>query len=188
VKIAPLDLRQQRFGTALRGFDRTDVMTFLSEAADDYEQALRQVDHLRDDVNRLEEQLREHREREATLRNTLTTAQKLADEIREGAKQEAKVILRDAHNRADLVLQKAQARLDEFDRQVTELRLKRRDVESSLEASIAALRHAVDFIRATERPDRDDKIRLYRPRPAEGNNEAAAHGPAAGADLTQRPA
>src|SRR4029453_13162079 len=39
MRIAPLDLRQQRFRTALRGFDRTEVVAFLTEAADDYEHA-----------------------------------------------------------------------------------------------------------------------------------------------------
>ena len=43
MRIAPLDLRQQRFGTAMRGFDRTEVVAFLTEAADDYEHALRRI-------------------------------------------------------------------------------------------------------------------------------------------------
>ena len=47
MRIAPLDLRQQRFKTALRGLDRTEVVAFLTEAADDYEHALREIDRLR---------------------------------------------------------------------------------------------------------------------------------------------
>ena len=47
MRIAPLDLRQQRFRTAVRGFDRTEVVAFLTEAADDYEHALREIDRLR---------------------------------------------------------------------------------------------------------------------------------------------
>ena len=39
MRIAPLDLRQQRFRTVLRGFDKTEVVAFLTEAADDYEYA-----------------------------------------------------------------------------------------------------------------------------------------------------
>jgi DivIVA domain-containing protein len=40
MRIAPLDLRQQRFKKAVRGFDPTEVVAFLTEAADDYEHAL----------------------------------------------------------------------------------------------------------------------------------------------------
>ena len=64
MRIAPLDLRQQRFRTALRGFDKTEVVAFLTEAADDYEHALREIDRLRQDLLRMEALLAEHRERE----------------------------------------------------------------------------------------------------------------------------
>ena len=40
MRVAPLDLRQQRFKTSVRGFDKTEVVAFLTEAADDYEHAL----------------------------------------------------------------------------------------------------------------------------------------------------
>src|SRR5512144_266154 len=84
----PLEFGQQRFKKAMRGYDRAEVATFLTEAADDYEQALLEIDHLREDVKRLEALLAEHREREANLRNTLMTAQRLADEIKGAAHTE----------------------------------------------------------------------------------------------------
>jgi cell division initiation protein len=129
MRIAPLDLKQQRFRTQLRGFDRTEVVAFLTEAADDYEHALRELDRLRTDLVRQEALLAEHREREGNLRNTLLTAQRLADEIKESAQTEAKLIIREAQGRADLLLQKAQGRLEEVERDINELRLRRRDVE-----------------------------------------------------------
>lgn len=162
MRIAPLDLRQQRFRKAMRGFDRTEVVAFLTEAADDYEHALREIDRLRQDLARMEALLAEHREREANLRNTLLTAQRLADEMKEAAQHEAKIIIREAQGRADMLLQKAQARLDEIDRDINELRLRRRGVEGSLEASIQALYHALEFIREQEKPD--EKVLLHRPR------------------------
>jgi cell division initiation protein len=165
MKISPLDVRQQRFRHAFRGFDRTEVVAFLTEAADDYEQALREVDRLRQDVARLDALLSEHRDRETNLRNTLLTAQRLADEIRQNAESEAHLVIREAENRADMILQKAQSRLDEIERGITELRLRRGDVEGSLEASIQALYRALEFIREQDRAD--EKVLLHRPRQAE---------------------
>jgi cell division initiation protein len=170
MRIAPLDLRQPRFRTALRGFDRTEVVAFLTEAAADYEQALRELDRLRQDLVRTEGLLNEHREREANLRNTLMTAQRLADEIKEAAQTEAKLIVREAQGRADLLLQKAQLRLEEVERDINELRLRRKDVEGTLEGSIQSLRRALDFIR--EQDTADDKLLLHRPRQAEPSASA----------------
>jgi cell division initiation protein len=166
MRIAPLDLRQQRFKTVMRGFDKTEVVAFLTEAADDYEHALREIDRLRQDLGRMEALLTEHREREENLRNTLLTAQRLADEVKEAAHTEAKLIVREAHGRADLLLEKAQVRLEELERDINELRLRRRGVEGSLEASIQALYHALEFIRDQDNKP-EDNVLLHRPRQTE---------------------
>ena len=139
MRIAPLDVRHQRFKQAFRGFDKTEVVAFLTEAADDYEHALREIDRLRQDLSRTEALLADHRHREANLRNTLETAQRLSDQMREAAQTEAKMIVREAQGRSDLLLQKAQARLEDIEREIVELRLRRRGVEGSVEASIQAL-------------------------------------------------
>ena len=118
--------------------------------------------------------LGEHRERESNLRNTLLTAQRLADEIKDAAQSEAKMIVREAEGRADLLLQKAQGRLEEVERDINELRLRRRGVEGSLEASIQALYHALEFIRDQDRADDrgGDKVLLHRPRQTDAPEQA----------------
>ncbi len=268
MKVTPLDLRQTHFRKGMRGYDPEEVRGLLADAADDYEAALRDLDHLRQELQKAEVQLGEYREREANLRNTLLTAQKVADQIRENAAKEADVLMRDAESRAaaalkdadtrsaaltadaearlrdaetqsaallreadlkassvvrdaeataantlqqaetraagyvqdaelradatikdatlradalvaeasmrsdamvkeaqarvDLLMQKAHARLDELDHAVAEMRLRKRDVEGTLEQSIASLTYALEFVRTQDQ--RDDKVRLHRPR------------------------
>ena len=167
MKVTPLDLRQQKFRTVMRGYDRAEVESFLGETADDYEQALREADRLKDELGRAQAALDEHRESERNLRNTLLTAQRLADEIRSSAEAEAKRMVREAEGRAELLLQKAQSRLDEVQREIDGLRQKRRDVENSLESTISALRNALSFVREQDQKERDDKVVAHRPRPAD---------------------
>lgn len=151
MRVAPLDLRQPRFKQAFRGYDKTEVMAFLTEAADDYEHALREIDRLRQDLSRAEALLADHRETEANLRNTLVTAQRLSDELKASAQAEATMIVREAQGRSDLLVQRAEARLAELERDINEMRLRRRSVEGSLEASIQSLHHALEFIRERDR-------------------------------------
>ena len=162
MKVTPLDLRQTQFATALRGYEKNEVRAFLAEAADELEQALREIDALKQAAARADQDLAEHRDREINLRNTLLTAQRLADQIRENAEQEAKMVVREAEGRADLILEKAQARLEEIDREIHELKMRRRDVEASLEASISALDNALRFVRSKEQGD--EKLLIHRPR------------------------
>ena len=174
MRVAPLDLRQQRFKTVLRGFDKTEVVALLTEAADDYEHALREIDRLRQDLVRVESLLTEHRDREANLRNTLLTAQKHADDVRETAQKEAALIVREAEGQRDLILQKAQARVDEVQREIESLRLKRREVENDIESLVRTLNSTLQFIREQDVRSREERVLLHRPRPAEAPQPAAA--------------
>jgi cell division initiation protein len=166
MNVSPLDLRQQRFRTRLTGFDKVEVAAFLSAVADDYEQALRETDRLRQELAKMEAVLNEHREGEKTLRNTLLTAQRLSDEMKEHADQEGKRIVRESEGRAALLLEKAQLRLDDIQRDIDSLGLKRREVETSIEASIQTLRNTLQYMRERADRENDDKILLHRPRQA----------------------
>ena len=167
MKVTPLDLRQQRFQTVMRGYDRGEVQAFLLEVADDYENALRENDKLHQDVAKLDAVLGEHRGQERNLRNTLLTAQKLADEIKEHAQAEAALMVREAEGRADLLLQKSQSRLEDMQREIDGLRMKRREVENDIEALIRTLSTTLEFIREQDTRSREERVLLHRPRIAE---------------------
>ena len=162
MNVSTLDLRQQHFHTRFRGFDRIEVTSFLAAVADDYEQALRETDRLRQDLARMEAVLAEHRQHENNLRATLMTAQKVSEDLRGTAEKDAERILREAEGRAQLLLDKAQARLEDVQREIDGMKLKRRDVETTLEATIHTLRNTLDYVREQEQRDRDDKILAFR--------------------------
>ena len=172
MNVSPLDLRQQKFKTVFRGLDPVEVASFLAAVADDYEQALREADRLREDVARLEIVVRGHQEQEKSLQNTLVTAQRLSDEIKAGAEENALRVVHEAESRSALLLDKAQARVEDIQRDIDGLKLKRRDVEASIEATIQALRNTLEFVREQDARDREDKLLTYRPRPAEPEAKA----------------
>jgi cell division initiation protein len=179
MSVTPLDLRQAKFSIAIRGFDRAEVTALLLEAADGYEQALRENERLRHDLARLEAALNHHRQLEDSLKTTLMSAQKVADDMRENAQQEAARIVREAKGEAELLLARAQARLEEIERAIDGLRLKRREAESGLETIIAALRRAIDFVR--EQDQRQSRVVPFgapaAPAPGSGSSTAPAGRP-----------
>ena len=167
MKVSPLDLRQVRFRSVLRGFDRAEVLALITEVADDNENALREVERLRQEVSKMEVLLKQHREHEHDLRDTLITAQRMSDDIRASADAQARQIIRDAEGRSDLLLQKTQARLEDVQREIDGMKQKRREVESSIESTISTLRNTLEFVREQDQREREEKILLHRPRPAE---------------------
>ena len=176
MKVSPLDLRQVRFRTTFRGFDKAEVLALIAEVTDDYENALGEVDRLRQEISKMEALLSQHRDHERNLRDTLLTAQRVSDDIRTNAEAQAKNIVREAEGRSDLLLQKTQARLEDVQREIDGMKMKRREVETSLESTIGSLRNTLEFVREQEQREREEKILLHRPR---APFDAAQGGPSA---------
>src|SRR5262245_43890347 len=112
MNVSPLDLRQQQFRRSFRGFDRVEVTSFLLAVADDYEQALRETAQLRQEISQLQAAVHEHRTHEKSLQATLMTAQKLSDDIKANAEEEATRIVRESQDRSDVLLDRTRTRLD----------------------------------------------------------------------------
>jgi cell division initiation protein len=166
--VTPIDVRRQQFRTAFRGFDKMEVTSFLVMVADHYEQALRETHRVRQEIVRLEAVVSEHREHEQGLKHTLLAAQQLADGIKTTAEQEAERLIRDAQNRSALLLDQTQARVDEVRREITVLKLMRRDVETTIESSIQTLQNALEYVREQDAGEREEKILLlHRARTAD---------------------
>jgi cell division initiation protein len=179
--VTPLDMRQTKFATSMRGYERAEVNAFLLEAADGYEQALRENDRLRQDIARLEASLNQYREMEGGLKSTLLSAQRVADDMRENAQkmaddmrenaqkiaddmrehatQEATRIVREAEGRAEMAIQRAHGRLEDIQREIDGLKMKRRETEVNLGSLITTLQNTLEFIR--EQDDREQRVVLH---------------------------
>jgi cell division initiation protein len=166
ISVTPLEMRQARFTAAFRGYDKADVTSFLQEAAEGFDQAMRENERLRMEIVRLEASLHQFRELEGSLQTTLVNAQKIADDVRDNARQEAQRIVREAEGRAELMLQKAQAKTEDIEREIDGLRIKRREAETNLEATISALHNTLDFIREQDGREREDRVVQHWPKAA----------------------
>ena len=157
----PLDVRQAKFSTSMRGYERAEVNAFLLEAADGYEQAMRENERVRQEVARLEASLTQYRELEGALKGALMSAQRVSDDMKETASLDAARIVREAEARAELITQKAQAALEDIQREIDGMRLKRRESEVALESIIAALHNTLEYVR--EQGQRETRIIPHRP-------------------------
>jgi cell division initiation protein len=164
LRVSPIEMRQRTFTSAMRGYDRQEVTAFLTEAALDFEAVLRENERLRQEIFRLKTSLAQSRELEGSLKSMLISAQKIADDMKENAVQESARIVGEAEARAELSVQKAQVKLEAAQRDIDGLRMKRREVETSLEATISTLRGSLEYVREQERRDRgENNVVQHRP-------------------------
>lgn len=122
MRITPLDIRKQEFRKTMRGLDSEEVYAFLSTVADEYEAVLSDNKNLRERIVELEERLKEYKNIEQNLRNTLLTAEKVTSEAKENARREACLIVREAEVEAEKAAETIRAHTQQLRREILELK------------------------------------------------------------------
>jgi len=161
MKISPMDIQKQTFAGQLRGYDREEVRTYLGFVAEEVAALQRERDALDQDLQNIRALLDEHRQREQILKNTLLTAQRVSEEIKEGARKQGESVVKEAEMQADRLLELAQARAHEVERGILELRAHRTGLRTDIRALIARLTSVLDL---QEEAEVEDNLRFLKRR------------------------
>jgi cell division initiation protein len=162
MNLTPLDIQRQSFQRSFRGFDRDEVSTFLNVIADEMEQLRSENEKLEEEVRRQSSLLAEHHEREQILKNTLVAAQRTSEEIKENAKRQSQMLLKEAELVADSLIEAAQAKAYDIEKDILELKHQKRQVLNSIMAGIANLRSLIQMVNETE--EEQDKVSFLKRR------------------------
>lgn len=136
MRITPLEIQNHQFSRRLSGLDPDEVATFLKLVADDCQSLVRENEQLRDSVRRLEKRNDELASGEKILRETLVSAQAMAENLRETAVAESEVLLSTAEIRAEKILDASHRRAATLSEEIRELRGLRKRFASSLRSTI----------------------------------------------------
>ncbi len=105
--LTPLDVRSQEFQRAFRGYDSAQVDQFKLAVSDELERLLRDRAQHEERLRSAQEQLRAFRDRERAMNEALVAAQQLRVDSRAQAEREAELMLREAGNEAERILERA---------------------------------------------------------------------------------
>jgi cell division initiation protein len=161
MKISPMDIQRQTFARRLRGLDADEVRTYLALVAEEVAALQHERDDLARQLQHIKELLEEHRERETILKNTLLTAQKLSEDIRDNARKQSESVVREAELQADRLIELAQSRAHEVERSILDLRSHRTAIRTDVRALITRLGHLLDL---QEEAELEDNLRFLRRR------------------------
>lgn len=103
------------------GYTKKSVDDFVNEIVESFEEVNRENSELKEKLTTLSEGMQYYKSIEKTLQKSLVLAQKTADEKKEKALNNAKIIEKVARSRADSIITKAKSDLDAIYRQTDEL-------------------------------------------------------------------
>ncbi|MBB3109073.1 cell division initiation protein [Paenibacillus phyllosphaerae] len=120
--LTPLDIHNKEFGRRLRGYDEDEVNEFLDQVIKDYEALIRENKELQNQALSLQEKLNHFSNIEETLSKTIIVAQEAADEVKNNAKKEAQLIVKEAEKNADRIINESLSKSRKVSLEVEELK------------------------------------------------------------------
>ncbi|MBI5639438.1 MAG: DivIVA domain-containing protein [Nitrospirae bacterium] len=136
MRITPLDIQQKQFPMKFRGFDVEEVYAFLEVIREEMEELLRENAALKENVQRAENHIKEYRDMETTLRETLMTAQQMVEDYKTNARKEAELLIKEAELRADEQIREAQEKVIKIHEDIVDLKGIRRHFKEELKRLI----------------------------------------------------
>ena len=120
--LTPLDIHNKEFSRSFRGYDEDQVNEFLDQIIKDYEALIRENKELQNQVAALQERVNHFATMEETLSKTIIVAQETADEVKNNAKKEAQLILKEAEKNADRIINESLAKSRKIALEVEEMK------------------------------------------------------------------
>jgi cell division initiation protein len=153
MRITPIDIRQQHFATRFRGFDPQEVDAFLEDVAEDYEALMKENGLLKEQLAALEERSRRVSDRERVLQDTLVMAQQMSEQIKDNARREAELLMRDARGQRERLLGEIEADAEQVRTDVANLTRLRRELIETLKSTVESYQRLLETDLKDEGPE-----------------------------------
>lgn len=137
--ITPLDIENKKFSKrALNGYSTEEVDDFLDELTLDYEKIYKEATESKKTIERLNEEITKYRQMESTLQSTLLMAQTTAEEIKNGAKEQANSIVSEAQVSAQNEIAKIDAEVEAKRMQIAEMQKQFETFKANMEGLLVS--------------------------------------------------
>ena len=138
MSLTPVEIRHVKLGRSVFGYDRDSTDTLLADIVSSFEQVWRERADLRDEIEEVEAELSRQKEIEGALRNTLLSAERMADDVRGQARREADVIVAEARSTARDIVSGAENERERIQGEIRRLPNLEVDVRAEYRAFLVA--------------------------------------------------
>ena len=153
-RMTPLEVQRREFSRRWKGLDPVEVQQFLADVAEDMEALARENADLDVRLRTLEQENEEHRERERILKQTLLSAQQASEDIRNGARKEGELIVREAQDSSERLTHSALQRSAEIEKAIQSLKIQRANFRLQLQKMLELFGQVLEFDKEEDDKDR----------------------------------
>ena len=136
--LTPIDIENKEFRKAVRGYSTEEVDKFLQNVSKEFEGTYSENFELREKLQRLEAELKQYKQLESTLQQTMVFAQQTAEDVKQAARHEAELLLKDAEQEKVKRLGEAQKKWEYVNEEIEELQKRRELIRTQLKSFLRA--------------------------------------------------
>ncbi len=112
--LTPMDIQNKEFKKGLRGYKEDEVDEFLDEIMLHYERLYKENSELKEKIENAHNQVKQYKNIEETLKNTLIIAQNTAEDVKGNALKKSNLIIEEAEIQAKEIIRKANRDVDDI--------------------------------------------------------------------------
>ncbi len=142
--LTPLDIEHATFERSPMGYKPKAVRAFLERLAAELESVLRELRQLRDRLAEKDEIIAGLREAEAELQRAVVSAERIGTEMKDNAREAARLIEADARAHAEIIKREIAAELAEAHLELARLERSQAIVREQMRGQLTAFLRALD--------------------------------------------
>lgn len=162
MRLTPLDIRRQRFGKVLRGYETSEVEAFLEMVADAWAELTTAVESSEKELIALRARATDFDRMEGAVREVLVAQQHSAARAREDAEKEAELIVMDAEVKAANLVSEARERVQVLSETVRELQDRRIAILAQMSSFLDAQGRVIEMEESRIKADSVPESRLLK--------------------------
>ena len=164
MKITPIEIKEHKFRKTFRGYDPQEVKAFAEIVAETIEEIVKCNNSFEQRLKDMAAKLGEHEDREKILRETITTAQKMVEDLKNNAKKEAELIISEARIQADSLVKKAHERIVKLQDEIYQIKKQRLEMQTSIKSILDHHTNllALEGQEAANEDAQDDRLKFIK--------------------------
>ncbi|MGL4609237.1 MAG: DivIVA domain-containing protein [Trueperaceae bacterium] len=146
MKLSPLDVQHSEFAGGLNGYNRKQVKDFLAKIASQLEDMIRDNQNLREEIAKRERRIEELQVAESELKRTVIAAERIGNEIKQNAKREAEIMIKQAELMRDNMIRDGEMRMKEIRYDLARLEKEHQIFREQFRGMLHAFERSLDTI------------------------------------------
>ncbi len=151
MKLSALDIQNAEFSGSFNGYQRKQIRDFLDKVSTQFEETVRETQALREELGKRDKRIEELQVAEGELKRAVIAAERIGNEMKQNAKREAEIVIKQAELMKDNIIRDAEMRMREVRYELARLEKEHQLFREQFRGMLHAFERSLDTVPAMKK-------------------------------------